>query len=109
MRPAKNSLKYKEELALVKSQNIDITSFESDLDEFKTYIGKNYELGKRKFHKAIGDIDKAIKNLEKTKESLIGAENNLRLADVKATAVTVKKLTKGNPTMKSKFDETEEA
>ena len=106
---AKSSLEYKEELALVRSQNIDITNFESDLDKFKAAFGKNYDLANRRFETAIAEIDKSIDHLEKTKKALLGTERNLRLANNKAQDVTIKKLTKGNPTMKSKFDETEKA
>ncbi len=102
---AQNSVKYKTELALVKSQNIDITNFESDLDAFKTGFARNYELASRKFKTAIDEIDKTIDHLQKTKEALLGSENNLRLANNKADDLTVKKLTKSNPTMATKFDE----
>jgi hypothetical protein len=102
---AQNSLKYKTELALVKSQTIDITNFESDLDEFKTGFARNYELASRKFKKAIDEIDKTIDHLQKTKDALLGSENNLRLANNKADDLTVKKLIKSNPTMAAKFDE----
>jgi hypothetical protein len=102
---AQNSLKYKTELALVKSQNIDITNFETDLEAFKTGFARNYELASKKFKTAIDEIDKTIDHLQKTKDSLLGSENNLRLANNKADDLTVKKLTKGNPTMATKFDE----
>jgi hypothetical protein len=102
---AQNSLKYKTELALVKSQNVDITNFESDLDAFKTGFARNYELASKKFKTAIDEIDKTIDHLQKTKDALLGSENNLRLANNKADDLTVKKLTRGNPTMASKFDE----
>jgi hypothetical protein len=102
---AQNSLKYKTELALVKSQNSDITSFENDLEAFKTGFARNYELASKKFKTAIDEIDKTIDHLQKTKEALLGSENNLRLANNKADDLTVKKLTKGNPTMAAKFDE----
>jgi len=104
---AQNSLKYKAELALVKSQNIDITNFENDLDAFKTGFARNYELASKKFKTAINEIDKTIDHLQKTKDALLGSENNLRLANNKADDLTVKKLTKGNPTMATKFDEIE--
>ncbi|MCC6360818.1 MAG: DUF2130 domain-containing protein [Phycisphaerales bacterium] len=100
---AQNSLKYKTELARVREQNIDITNFESRLDEFKTGFARNYELASRKFQTAIEEIDKTIDHLQKTKEALLGSENNLRLANNKADDLTVKKLTKGNPTMAAKF------
>jgi hypothetical protein len=102
---AQNSLKYKTELALVKSQNIDITNFETDLDAFKTGFARNYELASKKFKTAIDEIDKTIDHLQKTKDALLGSENNLRLANNKADDLSVKKLTKGNPTMATKFDE----
>jgi hypothetical protein len=100
---AMNSLKYKSELALVKAQNIDITSFEADLDAFKTAFGKNYDLASRRFQTAIEEIDKSIDHLQKTKDALLGADRNLRLANDKAQDVTIKKLTRGNPTMAAKF------
>jgi hypothetical protein len=100
---AQNSLKYKSELALVKAQNIDITSFENKLEEFKTGFARNYNLASEKFQTAIKEIDKTIDHLQKTKEALLGSENNLRLANDKADDLTVKKLTKGNPTMAAKF------
>lgn len=102
---AQNSLRYKTELALVRSQNVDITNFESDLDAFKTGFARNYELASKKFKTAIDEIDKTIDHLQKTKDALLGSENNLRLANNKADDLTVKKLTRGNPTMASKFDE----
>ena len=100
---AQNSLKYKTELAMVKAQNIDITNFESDLEAFKTGFARNYELASKKFKTAIDEIDKTIDHLQKTKDALLGSENNLRLANNKADDLTVKKLTKGNPTMAAKF------
>ena len=102
---AQNSLKYKTELALVKEQNIDITNFENELDTFKTGFARNYELASKKFKTAIEEIDKTIDHLQKTKDALLGSENNLRLANNKADDLTVKKLTKGNPTMAAKFAE----
>ncbi|BAP82015.1 hypothetical protein ACVIWV_009748 [Bradyrhizobium diazoefficiens] len=100
-----NSLKYKTELALVKAQNIDITQFESQLETFKTAFSKNFDLASRHFQTAIAEIDKSIDHLQKTKDALIGADRNLRLANDKAQDVTIKKLTKGNPTMAAKFAE----
>ena len=102
---AMSSLEYKSELSLVKSQNIDVTSFEDDLETFKTAFGKNYDLASRRFETAIAEIDKSIDHLEKTKKALLTSENNLRLANNKAQDVTIKKLTRGNPTMKAKFSE----
>lgn len=102
---AQNSLKYKTELALVKAQNIDITNFENEIEAFKTGFARNYELASKKFKTAIEEIDKTIDHLQRTKEALLGSENNLRLANNKADDLTVKKLTKGNPTMAAKFAE----
>jgi hypothetical protein len=102
---AMNTLQYKSELALVRSQNIDITNFEAQLDGFKEAFGKNYDLASRKFQLAIDEIDKSIDHLQKTKDALLGADRNLRLANDKAQDVTIKKLTRNNPTMKAKFAE----
>jgi hypothetical protein len=102
---SQKALAYKQELALIKSQNVDITKFEEELEAFKTGFGKNYDLASRKFKTAIDEIDKSIKALEKTKEALLGSENNLRLANNKAQEVTVKRLTKDNPTMAKMFKE----
>ena len=101
---AQNALKYKLELALVKAQNVDITTFESDLDTFKTSFARNYDLASKKFKTAIEEIDRTIEHLQKTKDALLGSENNLRLANNKADDLTIKKLTKSNPTMAQKFD-----
>ena len=100
---ALGALEYKSELALVKAQNIDITNFETDLDAFKTAFARNYDLASRRFETAIEEIDKSIKHLQKTKEALQSADNNLRLANNKAQDVTIKKLTRKNPTMAEKF------
>jgi hypothetical protein len=102
---AMNSIHYKAELALVKSQNIDITNFEDKMNKFKEGFARNYELSSRKFKDAIDGIDKTIKELQKTKDALLSSENNLRLANEKTEDLTIKKLTHGNPTMKAKFDE----
>lgn len=102
---AMNSIQYKAELALVKSQNIDITNFEEKMNKFKEGFARNYDLASRKFKDAIDGIDKTIKELEKTKAALLSSENNLRLANEKTEDLTIKKLTHGNPTMKAKFDE----
>ncbi len=102
---AMNSLKYKSELALVKSQNIDITNFETGLEEFKNAFAKNFDLASRRFQTAIDEIDKSIDHLQKTKDALLGADRNLRLANDKAQDVTIKKLTRNNPTMAAKFAE----
>ena len=102
---AMNSLKYKAELALVKSQNIDITNFEDNINKFKEGFAKNYDLASRKFKTAIEEIDKTIDHLQKTKDTLLSSENNLRLANNKAEDLTIKRLTRGNPTMEAKFSE----
>ena len=102
---AMNSLKYKTELALVRAQNIDITNFENELEAFKGAFAKNYDLASRRFQTAIDEIDKSIDHLQKTKEALLGTDRNLRLANDKAQDVTIKKLTRGNPTMATKFAE----
>jgi hypothetical protein len=102
---AMNSLKYKSELALVRAQNVDITNFENELETFKTAFAKNYDLASRRFQTAIDEIDKSIDHLQKTKEALLGTDRNLRLANDKAQDVTIKKLTRGNPTMAAKFAE----
>jgi hypothetical protein len=102
---AMNSLKYKTELALVKAQNIDITNFENELETFKSAFGRNYELASKRFQTAIDEIDKSIDHLQKTKDALLGTDRNLRLANDKAQDVTLKRLTRGNPTMADKFAE----
>ena len=104
---AMNSMKYKSELALIRNQNIDITNFEDNINAFKEGFARNYELASRKFKTAIDEIDKTIDHLQKTKEALLSSENNLRLANNKAEDLTIKKLTRGNPTMTAKFDELE--
>lgn len=101
---ALNSLKYKQELALVREQHIDITHFEEDLATFKTAFAKNYQSASTNFQKAIDEIDKAIKRMEAVKAALTTSENQLRLANNKLDDVTVKKLTRNNPTMKAKFE-----
>ena len=100
---ALNSLKYKQELAVVRNQNIDITHFEENMENFKTAFARNYELASRKFSDAIKEIDNTIAHLQKTKEALLSSENNLRLANNKAEDLTIKRLTRGNPTMTEKF------
>ena len=102
---AMKSLAYKKELALVKAQSVDITNFENDLDTFKTAFAKNYDLASRKFQTAIDEIDKSIDHLQKTKDALLSTDRNLRLANDKSQDVTIKKLTRRNPTMAAKFDE----
>ena len=102
---ALNALKYKSELALVRSQNVDITNFESQLEVLKTGFSRNYDLASRQFETAIDEIDKSISHMQKTKDALLKTANNLRLANDKAQDVTIKRLTKGNPTMADKFSE----
>ena len=101
-----NSLKYKAELALVRNQNVDITNFEENMNNFKEGFAKNYQLASTRFKTAIDEIDKTIDHLQKTKDALLSSENNLRLANNKAEDLTIKKLTRGNPTMTAKFAET---
>ena len=105
---ALNSMKYKAELALVRNQNIDITNFEDNINNFKEGFAKNYDLASRKFKMAIDEIDKTITHLEKTKSALLSSENNLRLANKKAEDLTIKKLTRENPTMTAQFAEISE-
>ena len=100
-----HSLKYKTQLAQVRAQHIDITNFETELEKFKTGFGKNYDLASRKFSTAIDEIDKSISHLQKTKEALLSTDRNLRLANDKAKDVTIKRLTRNNPTMAEKFSE----
>jgi hypothetical protein len=104
---AQETIMVKAELEQGKKQNIDITNFEAELEDFKSAFGRNYDLARRKFDAAIDDIDKAIERLQRVKEGLLGSANNLRLANSKATALTVKQLTRGNETMKAKFVELE--
>jgi hypothetical protein len=101
---ALNSIEYRKELAVIKAQNIDVSNFEAAMNEFKDKFSKNYELASRKFKTAIDEIDKTIDHLQKTKEALLSSENNLRLANDKAEDLTIKKLTKNNPTMEAKFN-----
>jgi hypothetical protein len=101
---ALNSMKYKSELALVKAQNTDVTNFESQLDDFRESFGRNYRLASDKFKTAVESIDKSIVQLQKTKDNLLRSEDNLRIANNKANDLTVKKLTRGNPTMTAKFE-----
>lgn len=98
-----SSLQYKQELAVVRSQNIDITHFEENMEKFKVGFARNYDLASRKFKTAIDEIDKTINSLQKTKDALLSSENNLRLANNKAEELTIKRLTRGNPTMAQKF------
>jgi hypothetical protein len=102
---ALKSLQYKSELALVKAQNIDISNFENQLLTFQTGFARNYDLASRHFQTAVDEIDKSIDHLQKTKAALLGTVNNLRLANDKAQDVTIRKLTRGNPTMAAKFSD----
>ena len=106
---ALSSLQYRKELALVRQQNIDVTNFEDQLADFKDKFGRNYRIASQKFQKAIEEIDKSIDHLQKIRDNLIGSENQLRLANDKAEDLTVKKLTRKNPTMKALLDEAREA
>ena len=101
---AKNSIAYRHELAEIKNQNIDVTHFEENLLNFQAVFSHNYQLASDKFAKAIDEIDKTIDHLQKVKEGLIGSERNFRIANDKAQDLTIKKLTKNNPTMKEKFE-----
>ena len=105
---ALNSMQYKAELAMVRNQNIDITHFEENMENFKEAFARNYELASKKFSTAIEEIDKTIAHLQKTKEALLSSENNLRLANNKAEDLSIKRLTRGNPTMTAKFAELKE-
>ncbi len=102
---ASNAMQYKSELAVVKAQNIDVTNFEEQLDDFRNSFGRNYRLASEKFKTAVDSIDKSIAQLQKTKENLLRSEDNLRIANNKADELTVKKLTRNNPTMKAKFED----
>lgn len=106
---SKKSLEYKQQLVLAKAQQVDVTNFESQLDDFREKFGRNYRLASEKFKSAIDEIDKTISHLNKVKESLIGSENNLRLANDKAEELTVKKLVRNNPTMKAEFEKARQA
>lgn len=101
---AMNSMQYKTELNLIKNQNVDITNFEEKINTFKEGFARNYDLASRQFKTAIEEIDKTMDHLQKTKDSLLASVNNLRLANNKAEDLTIKKLTRGNPTMMEKFD-----
>lgn len=105
---ALNSLQYKSELALVKAQNIDVTNFEDQLNDFRESFGRSYRLASERFQDAVANIDKSIAQLQKTKENLLKSEDHYRIANNKADDLSVKKLTRGNPTMKAKFEEIKE-
>ena len=102
---ALNAQEVRRELALVRAQNIDVSNFEADMNEFKEKFSRTYRLASERFQKAIDEIDKTIDHLQKTKEALLSSENNLRLANNKAEDLSIKKLTKNNPTMAAKFAE----
>ena len=106
---SKKSVQLQQELALAKQQSVDVTNFESQLLDFRDRFGRNYRLASEKFQTAINEIDKSIDHLQKIKDALLSSENNLRLANDKAQDLTIKKLTRGNPTMKAKFDEARKA
>ena len=105
---SQKSIEYKKQLAIAQNQSIDVSNFESQLLDFKDKFSRNCQLASDKFKKAIDEIDKSIDHLQKIKEALIGSENNLRLANNKAEDLTIKKLTKNNPTMKALFDKAKE-
>jgi len=102
---SKKSIEYQRQLQIARSQSVDVTNFETQLNEFKEKFANNYRLASEKFKTAIDEIDKSIQHLQKIKEALVGSERNLRLANDKADGLTIKKLTRGNPTMKAKFEE----
>ena len=102
---ALNSLKYRQELEIIRNQNIDISHFEEDMNDFKDKFARNYRIASEKFRKAIDEIDKTIDHLQKTKDALLSSENNLRLANNKAEELSIKRLTRHNPTMAEKFNE----
>jgi hypothetical protein len=102
---SRKSMEYKQKLVIAQSQSIDVTNFENQLNDFKDKFANNYRLASEKFNNAIAEIDKSIEHLQKIKAALLGSENNLRLANDKAEALTIKKLTRNNPTMKAKFEE----
>ena len=106
---SKKSLEYKQQLAIARNQSIDVTNFENQLLDFRDKFGRNYRLASEKFQTAIDEIDKSIAHLQKIKDALIGSENNLRLANDKAEALTIQKLTRGNPTMTELFDKARDA
>lgn len=105
---ATNALDYRRQLEVVKNQNIDISHFEEDMNDFKEKFARNFRIASERFQKAIDEIDKTIDHLQKTKEALLSSENNLRLANNKAEDLTIKRLTRKNPTMAAKFAELEE-
>ena len=102
---ALNSIEYRKELAIIKAQNIDVSNFEAEMNDFKDKFSRNYRIASERFQKAIEEIDKTIDHLQKTKEALLSSENNLRLANNKAEDLSIKRLTRNNPTMEAKFAE----
>ena len=102
---ALNSVQYRKQLAEYRKQNIDISNFEAEMNDFKEKFGRNFQLASDKFRKAIDEIDKTIDHLQKTKDALLSSENNLRLANNKAQDLTIKRLTRNNPTMAQEFKE----
>ena len=106
---SKKSLEYKKQLILAQSKEVDVTNFESKIEDFKSKFGRHYELASKKFGDAIKDIDATIAKLQKVREELVGSENNLRLANQDTDDLTIRKLTYKNPTMKAKFDEARKA
>ena len=105
---AQNALQYRQELAVIRSQNIDISRFEDDMNDFKEKFSRNFRIASERFQKAIDEIDKTIDHLQKTKEALLSSENNLRLANNKAEDLTIKRLPRNTPTMKAKFEQLEQ-
>ena len=102
---SKKSLEYKKQLIQAQNREVDVTNFENKLEDFKKRFGRHYSLASQKFNDAIKQIDDTINKLQKVKENLLGSENNLRMANNDAEDLTIKKLTRGNPTMRQKFDE----
>ena len=102
---SRKAVDYKRQLAIARNQSVDVTNFETKLNEFRNGFSRNYELASKKFYMAIDQIDESIKHLQKVREALVGSEDNLRLANKKTDELTIKKLTYNNPTMKQKFDE----
>jgi hypothetical protein len=102
---AKKSIEYQKELQLARQQSIDVTNFEDRINDFKDKFGRNYRIASEKFQTAIAEIDKSIDHLNKIKAALLSSENNLRLANDRAEELTIKRLTRGNPTMKKMFED----
>ena len=106
---SKKSLEYKKQLILAQSKEVDVTNFENQLEDFKERFGRNFRLASERFQSAIDEIDKTIAHLQKVRTALVGSEDNLRKANDKAEALTIRKLTYKNPTMKAKFEEARKA